>query len=300
MVEALEIVDCHHHLWDLKANYYPWLTDKIGTRVCGEYAAIRKNYLLEDLFRDAAGLNLIKSVHVQAEHDHTDPVRETGWLQAVADRPDSRGFPHGIVAYANLADPTVESVLEAHCQFPNVRGIRQLLHEALLDPKDPRVSPLENPTWRKSLGLLPQLGLSFDLQVFPQQMAEAVSVVREHPSLQFILVHTGQPIRRDAEGVERWRRGMRAMAECPNMCAKISGLGMFDRTWTVESLRPFVLGTIEVFGPDRCLFASNFPVDSMMSSYRRLWEAYATITAGFSDDERRMLFSGNAQRVYRL
>jgi predicted TIM-barrel fold metal-dependent hydrolase len=300
MPAGLEIIDCHHHLWDLKANYYPWLTDKIGTRVCGDYAAIRKNYLLEDLFRDAAGLNLIKSVHIQAEHDPTDPVRETRWLQAVADRADSKGFPHGIVAYANLADPTVEPILEAHCQFRNVRGIRQLLHEALLDPKNPGVSPLENPTWRKNLGVLRRLGLSFDLQVFPQQMAEAVRVVREHPGLQFILVHTGQPIRRDAEGVEQWRRGMHALAECPNVCAKISGLGMFDRTWTVESLRPFVLGTIDAFGPDRCLFASNFPVDSMMSGYRRLWGAYATITAGFSDDERRMLFSGNAQRVYRL
>jgi predicted TIM-barrel fold metal-dependent hydrolase len=93
---------------------------------------------------------------------------------------------------------------------------------------------------------------------------------------------------------------MRALAECPNVCAKISGLGMFDRQWTVESLRPFVLDTIDFFGPARCLFASNFPVDSMMSSYRRLWEAYATITAGFSDDERRQLFAGNAQRIYRL
>jgi predicted TIM-barrel fold metal-dependent hydrolase len=300
MIEDLEIVDCHHHLWDLTANYYPWLTDRIGTRVCGDYAAIRKNYLLTDFFGDAAGMTLVKSVHVQAEHDHADPVRETRWVQAIADRPESRGFPHGIVAYANLADPGVEAILEAHCQFRNVRGIRQLLHEALLDPKNPGRSPLENPVWRKNLGALPRLNLSFDLQVFPQQMDQALTVVREHGNLQFILVHTGQPIRRDPDGLEQWRRGMRALATCPNVCAKISGLGMFDRQWTVESLRPFVLGTIEFFGPGRCLFASNFPVDSLMSSYRRLWEAYATITAGFSDDERRELFSGNAQRVYRL
>jgi predicted TIM-barrel fold metal-dependent hydrolase len=124
--------------------------------------------------------------------------------------------------------------------------------------------------------------------------------VRKHPSLPFILVHTGQPIHRDPEGLEQWRRGMRALAECANVCAKISGLGMFDREWTVGSLRPFVLHTIECFGPHRCLFASNFPVDGMMSSYRRLWQAYATIAAAFSGDERRQLFAGNAQRVYRL
>ena len=300
MIDDLEIIDCHHHLWDLTANYYPWLTDKIGTRVCGDYAAIRKNYLLADFWRDASGVTLVKSVHVQAEHDHADPVRETRWVQAIADRPESRGFPHGIVAYANLADPGVAAVLEAHCECRNVRGIRQLLHEALLDPSNPGVSPLENPVWRRNLGVLSRFRLSFDLQVFPQQMMQALAVVREQPSLQFILVHTGQPMRRDPDGLAQWRRGMRALAGCPNVCAKISGLGMFDRQWTVESLRPFVLETIDIFGPARCLFASNFPVDSMMSSYRRLWDAYATITAGFSADERRQLFAGNAQRVYRL
>ena len=300
MLDGLEIIDCHHHLWDLTANYYPWLTDKIGTRVCGDYAVIRKNYLLGDFFRDAAGLNLVKSVHVQAEIDHRDPVRETRWLQAVADGPDSRGFPHGIVAYANLADPDVEAVIEAHMRFPNVRGVRQLLHEGRLDPAHPAPSPLTNPIWRKNLDLLRRFGLSFDLQVFPEQMPGAVEVVGENPDLQFILVHTGQPRRRDAEGLQEWRRGMRALAEAPNVSAKISGLGMFDRAWTVESLRPFVLETIGIFTPGRCLFASNFPVDGMMSTYRRLWEAYDIITAAFSRDERTSLFAGNARRLYRL
>jgi len=300
MREGLAIIDCHHHLWDLRANYYPWLTDRIGMQVCGDYAAIRKNYLLADFFRDGAGLRLVKSVHVQAEHDHADPVRETRWLQAIADRPESRGFPHAIVAYADLAAPGVEGVLEAHCQFRNVRGIRQLLHEGFLDPAHPHPSPLEDPTWRENLGRLRRFGLSFDLQVFPQQMLQAASLVREHPSLQFILVHTGQPIRRDADGLEQWRRGMRDLAACPNVCAKISGLGMFDRQWTVGSLRPFVLDTIDFFGPARCMFGSNFPVDSMMSTYRNLWQAYATLTAAFSGDEQRMLFAETAQRVYRL
>ena len=111
-LEGLRIVDAHHHLWDLSANYYPWLTDRITERVCGDYAAIRRDYRLADFRRDAAGLNLVKSVHVQAEHDPRDPVREIRWLQAIADDPDSDGFPHAVVAYADLAAPDIEAILE--------------------------------------------------------------------------------------------------------------------------------------------------------------------------------------------
>ncbi len=108
-INRLPVVDTHHHLWDLSANCYPWLTYRITTRVCGEYSAIRKNYLLEDFFDDADAVNLVKSIHVQAEHDHADPVRETRWLQEIADSPVSRGFPHGIIAFADLSRLDVEA-----------------------------------------------------------------------------------------------------------------------------------------------------------------------------------------------
>lgn len=299
-LQDLRIVDAHHHLWNLDENRYPWLTDRITTRVCGEYSAIRKNYLLEDFFRDAAEVNLVKSVHVQAEHDHSDPVRETRWLQAIADRPDSRGFPHGIVAYADLSSPGAAEVLERHCECANVRGIRQMLHEAMVDPERPAPSLFENAAWRRNFPLLETFGLSFDLQVYHQQMEDARALVLEHPKIQFVLTHTGQPAQRDEEGIAGWRRGMRRLAELPNICVKISGAGMFDREWTVESLRPFVLGTIEIFSPGRCIFASNFPVDGMMSGYTRLWAAYADLTAGFTANERERMFAGNAERVYRI
>lgn len=299
-LQSLRIVDAHHHLWDLQENRYPWLTDQITTRVCGEYSAIRKNYLLEDLFRDAAEVKLIKSVHVQAEIDRSDPVRETRWLQAIADRTGSRGFPHGIVAFADLSSPDATSVLEAHCESPNVRGIRQMLHEAIVDPERPAPSLLQNSVWRRNFPLLEKFGLSFDLQVYYQQMDEAREFVVEHPHTQFVLAHAGQPAQRDEEGIAGWRRGMRRLAELPNLCVKISGLGMFDRTWTKESLRPFVLETIEIFSPARCIFASNFPVDGMMTGYTRLWAAYAELTAGCTASEREKMFAGNAERVYRL
>ena len=299
-INRLPVVDTHHHLWDLSANYYPWLTDRITTRVCGEYSAIRKNYLLEDFFDDADAVNLVKSIHVQAEHDHADPARETRWLQEIADSPGSRGFPHGIIAFADLSRLDVEANLEAHYSYLNVRGIRQMLHESMVDPDNPLPSLFENSTWRKNISLLKKYGFSFDLQVYPQQMGQACGLVKEHPDLQFILCHTGQPSERDEESLNIWQTGMRALAEFPNVYVKISGLGMFDNNWTVDTIRPFILHAIEVFSVERCMFGSNFPVDGMTTSYSRLWSAYSDITSSFSASERYALFCGNAERIYRI
>lgn len=297
---SVSVVDTHHHLWDLNANYYPWLTDNITTRVCGEYSAIRKNYLLKDFFEDAAEINLVKSIHIQAEHDHADPVRETRWLQMIADSTTSRGFPHAIIAYADLSRSDAAAILEAHSRYPNVRGIRQMLHECLVDPDNPRPSLLEDSTWRRNISLLKKFGFSFDLQVYPQQMGKALALVKAHPDLQFILCHTGQPSLLDEESLDIWRTGMKALAEFENVCVKISGLGMFFRDWTVETIRPIVLHAVETFDIERAMFGSNFPVDGMMSSYARIWAAYSEITGSFSNHERNALFCKNAERIYRI
>jgi predicted TIM-barrel fold metal-dependent hydrolase len=299
-VSTLPVVDCHHHLWNLDANRYPWLSEFDAKPIYGDYSAIRRNYLLDDFRRDAATLKLTKSVHVEAGHDPADPVRETRWLQSLADRPDSAGFPHGIVAYADFHAPDVEALLAGHAESPNVRGIRQVLNPRknpwLPIPDD----PLANPQWRKRIGLLRKFNCSFDLQVYCQQMELAASLAAENPDTLFILNHAGMPARRDAEGLAGWKRGIRLMAQRENMVVKLSGFGMVDPQWTVESIRPFVLEIIDVFGTERSMFASNFPVDRIMSDYRRLWRAYFEITQDFSLHERTVLFSANAIRFYRL
>jgi len=160
----MKAVDTHFHIWDLKANYYPWLTDKVQPRVIGDYAAIRKDYLVADYLADIAETGVAKAVHIQAEHDASDPVRETRWLQKVADEPASRGFPHAIVAYADLGAHNAEEVLAAHCESANMRGIRQSLIQHKVDPaaKDPR----ESPVWANNFRLMRKFNLSFDTQLF--------------------------------------------------------------------------------------------------------------------------------------
>lgn len=289
----MKIVDAHHHLWDLSANYYPWLTDQIGPRICGDYTEIRKNYLVSDYLADIDGLNVVKSVHVQAEHDPSDPVRETRWLESVADDPASRSLPSAIVAYADLLDPDAERTIAAHVQFQRVRGIRQSLHHHERDA-------LSSPVWRSNLRLLERYRLSFDLFVRPDQVDGAVDVLDSNPGVLFILGHAGMPDRREDADLSGWRRALQRLSRCPNLVVKISGLGMFDRAWTVDRIRPIVLDTIDAFGPERCMFGSNFPVDGMMSSYARLWEAFARSTEGLSPRERALLFHDNAVRCYRL
>jgi len=267
----------------------------------GDLRPLQRNYLVADLLADAARQGLEKSVHVQANFNPADPVGETAWLEEIAALPESRGFPHGIVAFADFSSGGVQSVLEGHARFPRTRGIRQVLNRHA-DPKLNRAPKdyLADEAWQANLGELRRYGWSFDVQVYWQQMAAVAALARRYPDLQFVLDHAGMPAERDAQGLEGWGRGMRQLAACPNVAVKLCGYGMVDVRWTVESIRPLVLQPIEWFGPQRCMFASNFPVDRLMASYDRLWDAYRQITAGFSEAERQQLFVSTAERIYRL
>jgi predicted TIM-barrel fold metal-dependent hydrolase len=297
----MQIVDAHHHLWDLAENPYPWLSPETR-HPAGDLTAICRNYQLGDYLDDAKGLELVRSVHIQAEIDRGDPVRETAWLQGVADDPGSGGFPHAIVAYADLADSLVDAVLEQHARHPNVRGIRYLLNyeEGLEIGNAAERDWLTDPQWRRGYSLLGKYGLSFDLQIFWQQMADAADLARSQPDIPMILNHTGMPRLTDPDYVAGWRNGMRTLARQPNVSAKICGLAIWHHDWTVETIRPFVLDTIEIFGIERCLFGSNFPVDKLHKTYDQIWQVFDQITADFTESERGALFHDNAIRVYRL
>ncbi|MGE5131556.1 MAG: amidohydrolase family protein [Gemmatimonadota bacterium] len=290
------IVDPHHHLWDL-SHRYPWLQGEGKLEFQGDATPIHKNYLLDDLLADAAGLGLAKSVHVEASAG--DPRLETAWLQRIA---DSRGFPHGIVVHVPLDAPAAGQALAWHAGHRNVRGVRHILnwHPDRQYRFTERDDYLADPAWRAGYALLEQHGLSFDLQIYPGQMAAAARLAHDFPATPVILNHTGMPIGRDAASFAEWQAGMRLLAAAPNVSVKISGLGMLDHQWTVDSIRPFVLETIAIFSAGRCMFASNFPVDGLYSSYRQLWDAFGQITAGLTASEREQLFSATATRVYRL
>ncbi|MFZ0604955.1 MAG: amidohydrolase family protein [Roseiarcus sp.] len=299
-MDDFPIVDPHHHLWDLERFSYPWLSARpLAASVAGDVAPIAKSYLLDDYLADTAKQKVVKSVHVDAGFDPSQPVEETRWLQSIADQ---RGFPHGIVARAELHRPDVETTLASHCRFPNVRGIRHIVNWHV-DPARTYVTKpdfLTDPAWLRGFAQLKRYNLSFDLQLYPSQMADAAALAAAHGDTTIILNHAGMPVDRDPEALSLWRAGMRALGAQPNVWVKISGLGMVDWRWTEQSIRPFVLETIEIFGPDRCMFASNFPVDKLYSSFDALYDAFKSIVSDFSVGERRKLFSDTALAVYRI
>lgn len=286
----MDFIDTHHHLWELDRFHYDWLAGEgwpHQTAFIGEYSAIRKNYSVDDLLADFEGSGVVKSVHVEAAYAGPDPVEETEWLQSLADR---TGYPHGLVVFWDLEGEGAEKELERHLEFANVRGVRIRAH-----PTEP------DKAFHTNYALLGKHGLSYELNGSPGgQLMAGRAMALEHPDVQVILGHTGLPLERTDEYFSQWRTEMTALAEAPNVAAKISGLGMVDHDWSLESIRPYVLGTIEAFGVDRCMFGTNWPVDSLYSTYGELIDAYRTIIADFSPDEQEKLFSRNAERLYRL
>ena len=295
---TLQVIDPHMHLWDLERLHYPWLAQP-GTNFAGDNRRLAQTYGRSHFAADTEGVDVAAVVHVEAGHDPADPLAETRWLQLLA---DAGGFPHGIVAYADLSRPDVEQLLAAHASHRNVRGIRQILN-VHVNPLYDYVGRhfMHEPLWRKNFALLRKFNLSFDLQIYPTQMADAAQLAQANPQTTLILNHTGMfADRNSVAGWRQWRDGMRALAACPNVMVKVSGLGMFDHAWSLESLRPYVLETIDAFGAARSMFASNFPVDRPYGSYRALWTAFAQIVSGASESEQAALLRDNARRIYRL
>ncbi len=294
----IPIIDPHFHLWDLDNNYYPWLSDGVKPSAFGDYTAINKTYLIDDFLADAKNQNLVKAVHLDVGYDPADPAGETRWLQGVADK---HGFPHGIVGYADFRTPDVGELLDEHMQYANFRGIRQSMN---FHP-DPAKTYLTEPfvsrstEWRRGFRELAKRGLSYDLQLYFWQIDEFIDLARDFPDTQIILNHTGMQV--DGPHLfEGWRKAMTRLAQSPNVACKISGLGMGDWNWTTESIRPYVEAAIEAFGVERCMFASNFPVDKLFSTYDAIFDAFKAITAGYSRSEQFALFHDNAARFYRL
>ncbi|MCB1445205.1 MAG: amidohydrolase family protein [Rhizobiaceae bacterium] len=292
----MKVVDPHIHLWDLSTGLYPGL-EKPSTGFIGSNEPIARSYMLDELLSEGGDeIEIVKIVNVEAFP--TDSVAETAYLQSLADR---TGYPQGIVAGADLSRPDAEAMLERQASFANVRGIRQVLNMHP-DPLYAYVARdyMADPVWMRNFALLGRHGLSFDLQLYPHQMRQAVDLVRAHPGIAVIVNHAGMFADRTLSGWRQWRDGMRALASSPDVAVKISGLGMLDTGWSLESIRPYVLETLDAFGCGRVMFASNFPVDKLFGTYTATWRAFAAIVSDLSDTEKQAMFSANAERIYRI
>jgi L-fuconolactonase len=306
----LPIVDTHFHMVDVP-----------GIR-----------YLHADFAADLdAGHRIVASVHAEAQTGyHVDgpellrPVGET--IAIVREGEAESRIANGIVGYADLlAGARVEQTLAAHVQAGNgrFRGIRFSLS------KDPHPEirvhhrtpddVFESAALHAGLRVLQGMDLSFDAWAFFHQLPAVTRLAKRHPDLEIVAEHCGGLLGygpyagRADEVFSTWRRNLAQLADCPNVSIKIGGilgrLAAYDYL-TVERpepsaalaavLRRYVLTCIDLFGPSRCMFESNYPVDAMAASYRLLWNTYKRITSEFSADEKTALYSGTARKVYRL
>ena len=298
-MDQVEIIDAHHHLWDIEHNYYPWLRDEpmIPFRY-GDYSRIRRSFMPEDYALATHGFNVVGNVTMEGEWDPTDPVGETRWIHRIA---AEHGIPHAHVAQAWLDHDDVEETLAAQASFPLVRSIRHKPRVArspdLIDPDLP--GSMSDPRFRRGYALLSRFGLHFDLQVPWWHLAQARSLTEAFPETTIILNHTGLPSDRSREGLEGWRAAMRMLAVFPKAYVKISGLGLAGRAWSIDDNRGVIRDTIGIFGVERCMFASNFPVDSLVGDFRTIMGGFLEAVRDFSAPERRRLFRDNASEVYR-
>jgi predicted TIM-barrel fold metal-dependent hydrolase len=297
---GFEIVDAHHHLWDLAGKLrYPWLTDEMIPFRYGDYSKIRRSYLPEDYRRDAARQNVVATVHMEAEAAREDPVAETTWIHEIAAK---HGFPKAVVGHAEFERDDIVTVLAGHAKFPLMRAIRHKPRAAASAEAIVKGAPgsMSDPKWRRGYARLAEHGLHYELQAPYRHLYEAAELARDYPHINIVLNHTGLPADRSEAGLKAWRDAMKAFATQPNTRVKISGLGQQGLPWTVEANGPIMLAVIELFGPDRCMVASNFPVDSICATFDQIFDGFKAITAGLPEADRRKIFRDNAMREYRI
>jgi predicted TIM-barrel fold metal-dependent hydrolase len=289
-VADIPFVDTHFHLHDLKRPElrYAWLERDAVHGFLGDIDALKaQHYWIDDYIAEIRFANVPKAVHVQAALGTIDPVDETKWIQGFADR---AGYPQGIVAECHLADGDAEAVLERHMVYSNVRGIRDF----------GKGRYLVDPAWRAGFKFLERHNLVSCIDTRIHLFDDLLDLAAAFPNVLICVDHCAIPEARDEAYFKRWSAAMRALARADNVVMKISGLGMMDRRWTIESFRPWVLGAIEAFGVDRVVFGTNWPVDRMFSAYPDVINAYAAIISSFTSDEQAAMFSGNAERLFRI
>lgn len=287
----LPFVDTHVHFWDLDHPklHYSWLQPGWIHPVLGDIDLLKvRHWEAEHLKLEVLHANVTKVVHVQAALGISDPVEETIWLEEAAEQ---TGFPNAIVAYADLTSPSLEAELNRNAQAsPRLRGIRDFGQgDYLVDPE-----------FQRGYALLEKFNLVCDLDCTWEDMGKARDLARTAPGVTMVLDHAGFPRERTTEYLESWKRGMNTLAEAESVYCKISGLGMCDPEWTVDSIRPWVLHCIEAFGIERCVMGTNWPVDKLYSNYDKVVDAYFELIQEFSLDEQASLFSANAERIFRI
>jgi predicted TIM-barrel fold metal-dependent hydrolase len=281
------IVDAHVHLWDpARTDWYPYLSGGQELNM-GDVSGMARRFDVPTYRAESAGWNVEKLVNVAAATG-VHSVDETLELDR---RADADGHPNAIVGGLPPADSVEEAIelLDRQRAAPRFRGVRPM--GVSRDPVPPD----------ELLRALAERGLLFELMAHPDQLLEAARRLEPFDDLVVVVEHTGWPRSAADDERELWATGMDALAALGDrVVCKLSGLAMPLGSVDADALRPWLERAIETFGVDRCMFASNFPVDGMHGTLDELFSSYAAVVAGLDDGAVDKLFAANAERVYAI
>jgi predicted TIM-barrel fold metal-dependent hydrolase len=296
-LKAIPTIDGHHHIWRL--NDLAWLSGPRVPRIFGPYEPICRDYPIDEFLADIDGCNVVKSVYVQTNWPSGRSLDEARWVQSVI---DERGWPHANVAHADLGDPDCEALIRQIAALPATRGIRQQLHwhENPQYRFAPRPDVMNDAAWRRGFAFLAKYNLLFELQVFTDQMQDGAALARAFPDTTFVLEHAGMLEDMSEEGWKRWRAGMSALAEQPNVNVKLSGLGTFVHACRADVMASIIRETVAIFGADRCLYGSNFPIEKLWTDYAGLYRTFREAIAHLDDGQQRAILHDTSARLYRI
>ena len=290
-------LDAHHHLWNLSEVSYPWLQAKGEKRFFGDPSPIQRDYLLSEFQQDAQAAGMTGSVHIQV--GAADALAEAQWIQTIAE-----AHPQWLirqVAFCDLTSLDVERNLNALQDIPSVVGVRQIVGRA---PREDALAGthylLTDLAFLQGLKSLANRGLSFDLQLLPELMQATANVLQQVPELQVALCHAGSPYIRTSAGIADYGKMLKNLSALPNLFCKISGLGMFDHNWTQDTVRPIFNLCLDQFGAERLMFGSNFPVDSLSSTYTTLIERHVDLVSGLTSKDQEAYWGETARSFYKF
>jgi predicted TIM-barrel fold metal-dependent hydrolase len=297
----MPVVDAHHHLWDLSRGRYPWLQQDYDPQAffLGDYQVLRRDFLPADYRAASAGCQVVATVHVEAERDRSEQLAETAWLH---EQHAAHGFPNAVVAHSWLDRPETEECLLGHLRYPLVRGIRSKPLTSATPAHSVAGQPgsMQDEAWLRGMSLLDKYGLSWDMRVPAWHLPEAAQVAALFPGLPMVLNHHGLAWDRSEAGLQRWRGWMETLARQPNVHVKLSEFGLRDQAWNPEENTRIVRETLAIFGWQRCMFASNFPVAGLRIGFQPLVNAFWRMLDGLTPDQQQAVMSGNALRFYRI
>ena len=292
------IVDAHHHIW--RRDDLVWLSGPMVPRIFGPYESIRRDYLIDEYLSDVTPFGIEKSVYVQTNWPPEKSVEEVRWVQGVAER---SGWPHAIVGSADLMDDGCQAVFAEQARIsPLMRGTRLQLHwhENPAFCFAPVPDRMNDPVFRRNLARIEELGWLFELQVFSGQMPDAARLVADFPGIPFVLIHAGMLESNAPAARKAWLDGMKRLAEHPNVYAKLSGQGTFLYRVDTAFIAGVLHDCVSLFGAERCMFGSNFPIEKIWTDFAALWRAYAVVLGKYSEQDRNNVLRETATRVYRV